>query len=231
LDRTFGPVSPYGGERWERVKERPVAFRFKKASCVVAGTFNMYIVQPPWLAKIGLIPRGVEVAIGSKLDEPGFRFLSPKLRSSWYITPGRIEVETEAEDENCGEQVATVLSRLPWTPLAGIGNNFIYEAPPSEVERLPDLRQFDPVPPPEYEMHQRSYRLGVNRGERLFNLQLSVTRGLIELSINVHTELRDRESQVAQDAAREFLANRTEGQRLAQSLFKASIEHGDREHR
>ena len=33
-----------------------MAFRFKKAGCVVVGTFNMYIVQPPWLTKIGMFP-------------------------------------------------------------------------------------------------------------------------------------------------------------------------------
>jgi hypothetical protein len=202
-----------------------VAFRFKKASCVVAGTFNMYVVQPAWLAKIGLIPPATDMAIGSNLDEPGFRFFSSKLRSRWFVTPGRIEVETESPGEDCGRLIATVLEKLPWTPLVGIGNNAVYAADLSELERLPDLGCFQPAPPEGYEISQRSFHLAVSRGEKIFNLPLSVTGEAVELSANVHRELRDRESSVAQEAAREFFEDRREAENLLRNLFHVSIEY------
>jgi hypothetical protein len=213
------------GQR-ERVKEQLVGFRFKKASCVVVGTFNMYIVQPAWLAKIGLIPEGVAVVIASKLDEPGFRYSSPKLTSRWFVTPSRIEVETESPDEDCGNLVATVLEKLPWTPLVGIGNNTVYSAGLDELDRLPALNCFNPAAPEGYELAQRSFHLGVGRGEEMFNLQLSIVKEEIEISANTHRELRDRESGSAQETARNFFGHRRESENLLRDLFQVDIDHG-----
>ncbi len=203
-----------------------MAFRFKKASCVVAGTFNMYIVQPPWLAKVNIIPQGVEVAISSKLDEPGFRFFAPKLPLRWFVTPSRIEVETESPQENCGDKVAAVLSNLPWTPLVALGNNAVYTAPLSAIDTLSEEMRRAPGVPEGYALAQRSFHFALSREKRVTHLQLSVTPEEIELSVNVHTELRDRDSEAAQKAARRFLEDRREAEVLAHHLFKANIEYG-----
>jgi len=187
----------------------------------------MYIVQPAWLAKVGIIPKGIEVAIGSKLDEPGFRFFSPKLSSRWFVMPGRIEVDTEIPEEDCGGKVAEVLAALPWTPLVALGNNALYTAPLSEIEALPDEMRRPPEIPNGYELGQRTLHFGLSREKRLTNLQLSITSEEIELSINVHTELRDRDNNDAQEAACRFLQDRRDAEALARHLFKASIEYGD----
>jgi len=210
-----------------RIGYNPVAFRLKKAACVVAGTFNMYIVQPAWLAKVQIVPEGIEVAIASKLDEPGFRFTSPKLRSQWFVTPSRIEVQSEHPEENCGAKVAAILAALPWTPLVALGNNALYSAPLSELEVLPEPFRATPQVPEHYQMVQRSSHFGLSREERLTNLQLSITREEIELSVNVHTELRDKESGFAQAAARRFFQDRADGESLMQQLFKARVQHGN----
>lgn len=202
-------------------------FRFKKATCVVIGRFNMYIVQPSWLAKIGVIPKGIPVAIGTKLDEPGFRFSSLKLPHRWYVTPNRIEVETEDPEADCGGAVGAVLEKLPWTPLSALGNNAIYEANTGELEELPDLGRFSPHAPEGYELAQRTFHFGVKREDHLYNLQLSVYEETIELSTNAHTDLSGKESEDAQQAARRFLADRQEAEKLIKEIFKARIEHGD----
>jgi hypothetical protein len=209
-----------------KARSEPVAFRFKKASSVAVGTFNMYIVQPAWLAKIGLIPAGTQMTIASKLDEPGFRFFSPKLRSRWFVTPGRIEVETESHEEDCGTLLATVLEQLPWTPLLGIGNNAIYTAGLDELERLPSLGCFSPTGPEGYELAQRTFHLGVSRQEETFNLQLAIMKEEIEISANTHRETRGDESSVAQETARKFFDHRRESEKLLRSLFQAEIDYG-----
>lgn len=204
-----------------------MAFRLKKAACVVAGTFNMYIIQPAWLAKVGIIPQEIAVAIASKLDEPGFRFFAPKLPFRWFVTPSRIEVETVNPEEDCGAKVAAVLANLPWTPLIALGNNVVYVAPPSEIALLPDEMRRVPEIPGGYELAQRSFHSGLSRENRVTNLQLSIAPEEIELSINVHTELRDRDSEAAQAAARRFLQDRADAESLARQLFKANVEHGN----
>lgn len=203
-----------------------MSLRFKKAACVVAGTFNMYIVQPAWLTKVEIIPKGIEVAIGTKLDEPGFRFFSPKLPLRWFVTPSRIEVETESPEADCGGVIADVLAKLPWTPLIALGNNSVYVAPRSEIDTLPDELRRVPEIPGGYELAQRSFHFGLSRENRIANLQLSITSEEIELSINVNTELRNRDSDSAQAAARRFLQDRADAEDLARQLFKVNIEHG-----
>jgi hypothetical protein len=203
-----------------------VALKFKKATCVVAGTFNMYIVQPAWLTKVEIIPKGIDVAIGTKLDEPGFRFFSPKLSCRWVVTPSRIEVETEIPEADCGRIVAAVLEKLPWTPLIALGNNAVYSAPRSEIDMLPDeMRRVSEIPGG-YELTQHSFHFGLSRENRIANLQLSITSEEIELSINVNTELRNRDSGTVQAAARRFLQDRADAESLARQLFKVNIEHG-----
>lgn len=200
-------------------------FRFKSSACVAVGTFNIYIVQPMWLAKREIIPKGIPVAIGTKIDEPGFRFSSPKMRSKWTVTPLRIEVSSKEPDEDCGEPVSKVLTFLRWTPLKAIGTNAVYEAPLSELELLGKFRGFYPSPPDGFSDVQQSFHVAVKQGEHVFNLQLSVTEEGIELATNVHTDIENRDSEVAQQAASKFLDHRRMTEQLARDLFKVDIDH------
>ena len=192
----------------------------------------MYILQPPWLMKIGIFPKRTNFVIWSKFDEPGFRFQpqGQDLPSRWFVTPSRIDVETDKPEEDCGKKVADVLSKLPWTPLAAIGNNTIYEAPLSELDTLSDLQHFNPVVPAGFDLIQRSFHLGVANGDQQYNLQLSVTKELMELSVNVNTELTGKESEFSLQAARNFLEHRKQAEYLIQHLLKARLEDASNYH-
>jgi hypothetical protein len=187
----------------------------------------MYVVQPPWLSKIGVFPQGTKVAIWSKFDEPGFRYQPENLPMRWSVTPGRIEVESDSLTEDCGSRVAEVLSKLPWTPLIAIGNNAVYEATLSELEEIPGLSQFNPAMPEGYELFQRSFHLGAAHGNQQFNLQLSVMKELIEISVNANTDLAGKESVDAQMTARSFFEHRTQSESLIANLLKVSVVHAD----
>lgn len=200
-----------------------MAFRFKKASCVVAGTFNMYIVQPSWLSKIEVFEKGTKYTIWTKFDEPGFRFQPEGLPSRWYVTPSRIDVETDRQDEDCGKKVADVLAKLPWTPLTAIGNNTVYEADLSELDRLECFGKFTPVLPNEFELAQRSFHLGIAHGDQQYNVQLSVTKEFVELAINVHTELSGKDPEYSEQAARSFFAQRSIAKFLIEQVMKAKV--------
>lgn len=206
-----------------------MAFRFKKASCVAVGTFNMYIVQPAWLAKpeIGIIPEGTEVAIETKLDAPGFRFTSPKLPATWIVTPSRIVLETENPAHNCGETMAQVLKALPWTPLVALGTNTLYEGSLNELDGAPEVSSYPLATrkPDDFELAQRSFHVALKKDELVFNLQLSVRNDAAELSANAHTDLQNRDSEFAQEAARKFLDHRRLAESLIADIFKVSIEH------
>lgn len=200
-----------------------MAFRFKRADCIAVGTFNSYIIQPAWLAKVGIIPTEIPVQIYSKLDEPGFRFTSPKLPTRWVVTPTRVQVETDDADQDCGEAVAKVLERLPWTPLVALGCNTLYQASLDELGQIPVFTALNPKAPEGFDLAQRTVHYAMKRGETVFNLQLAATEDELELSVNVHTGLRARESEYAQQSARRFFDNRKTARALITALFEVSV--------
>jgi hypothetical protein len=202
-----------------------VAFRFKSSVCVAVGTFNIYIVQPAWLAGRGIIPKATPIAMEAKLDEPGFRFSSTKMRSKWTVTPTRIDVSSDNPDEDCGAPVSKVLHFLQWTPIKAVGNNATYEAPLSELESLRDLLGVYPACPEGFTPRQRSFHVGLGRGDQVFNVQLSVTDKGVELATNTHTDTTNRDNELAQFAAQNFLQHRQIAEQLACDFFGVEIDH------
>lgn len=201
-----------------------MALHFQKANCVAVGAFNIYIVQPQWLAAKQLLPSDLEVVIESKLDEPGFRFTSETLRVRWLVTPTRIIIETEEPTEDCGQIMAQLLHWLPETPLVAVGNNAYYFATCEETDGMPALPDY-PVhkPMPGYTLQQRSFHIGVAGSDSSYNLQFSLTSEGIELLTNAHGQIGKRGTKFAQDHARKFLDHRRTGVELARHHLQVNF--------
>jgi hypothetical protein len=205
--------------------DETMAICFRKASCVAVGAFNVYIVQPHWLASKDLLPKGLEVVIESKMDEPGFRFTSAQLKVRWFITPTRIAIETDDPAEDCGDLMARLLRWLPETPVVAIGNNANYEAKPAAgmVRGLPDYPISQTLPGDR--LSQRSFHVAVQRDKCVFNLQLSLTAERIELLINSHCPIAgERGAALAQEHAKQFLEHRRMGGELARHHLKVDVD-------
>ena len=204
-----------------------MAFQFHEATCVIAGTFNIYIVRPDWLGKIGLLPEGSEVKFESQLDQPGFRFSSPKLGSRWTVLPNRLMLAADDPLEDCGETADRILQHLPWTPLMALGSNVVYCGDSSAIEDWEAKTIFPPTQLPEQcELKQRTWHVGVKRGEQIFNLQMSETDEGIEIRANAHTELRNRDIKFARETARQYFEHRNTSLSLINDIFNIRIEDG-----
>lgn len=202
-----------------------MAFQFHQASFVVAGTFNIYIIRPDWLGKIGLLPEGSEVKIEGQLDQPGFRLSSPKLGAQWTVLPNRLILETDNPNENCGETIERILEALPWTPLMALGCNVAYRGDASAIEGWQEKTAFPPAGAPERcELQQRSWHVAVKQGEQLFNLQVSELEDCIEIRVNAHTELKNQDIDFARKTARQFFQHRQTSLSLIRDIFNARIE-------
>lgn len=189
----------------------------------------MYVIQPAWLAEVGILPFEIDVEIYSKFDEPGFRFTSPKLPTRWVVTPTRVQIESDKPNEDCGSALAKVLEKLPWTPIAAVGNNALYRAPLDEVPSLPFQDVFSTSAVGGFTVAQRAVGFGLKRGDTRFNVNVATTEDEIELSVNAHTECRGHKSEYAQRAVRNFFADRKTGEELIADLFKASVIYADRD--
>jgi hypothetical protein len=211
-----------------------VILRFQKSAAVVVGTFNIYIVQPKWLAEIGVLPvsTGINV-LEADLNRPGFRFGDPNTQRKWNVRPDRIFVESESPEDDCGAPLAEVLRVLQWTPVMAVGTNAIFRGSLSAIEGIANRFGSSQLEPPAgYDLTQRTWHVGITRGSQVINLQLATLRDRLELSINVHTELpreakQPEISRMAQEACSGFLAHRKEAVDLVEQLLgiRASYEY------
>lgn len=207
-----------------------MAWRFKIASAVAVGTFNIYVIQPRWLTEVGLVPDGTKLKMASDLIRPGFRYSSPELSADWDVRPDRVSVVTKQPDVDCGKLLAEVLDKLMWTPLTGIGVNVEFEGATSDLEQLPSgCRLPECALPSGYGMHQKSIHVALARDEHVFNFQLSLLDDP-SLAVNVHTDLKDKGTQkeinkLAINACLNYLPLQTEARSLVRQLYKVELQN------
>jgi hypothetical protein len=208
-----------------------VSFKFKKASCVVVGSFNIYIIHPKWLVKHKIIQDKVEIGIQFNLEQAGLRYHIPEHKMTWNVAPDRIVVESENPKVDCGIFLSKVLDKLPETPLFAIGNNITYEADKDELQMLSQpicefIRATSAVGIET--LKQQSCHVALERREHeTINLQISIKNDAIILTCNVHTQLRDRENAcaAAMEAAKHFIEDRNSVKSLVHHYFGMMIEH------
>jgi hypothetical protein len=202
-----------------------VPFRLTKASCVAVGTFNIYIIQPAWLAKVGIFPIDTEVTVEANMNRPGFKLSSPKFKSTWFVAPDRLGIETQADDEDCGKLVADVLSKLIWTPISAVGNNVFLEGPRREVGHL----RFDAIggsPPEGYGSKGSTQSVSYTRDNRTYGLLARAHEEKVQLVANVHANLPEGETtDRAARIANEFQQDKTEMIRLLSHAFQVEVEN------
>ncbi len=184
-------------------------YKFRKASCVAVGTFNIYIIQPAWLTAVGIFPSEAEVTLQANLTRPGFRLSSVHMKTVWYVAPGRLAVESVSPHQNCGELMATVLDKLLWTPVSAIGNNVTYQADREAAEPFPalDACAHSAVVPEEYSEKRRSLSLTVIRPDRDYTLTAVAGTEVVELTGNASVTFAEGHSEDtsrAADVARAF---------------------------
>jgi hypothetical protein len=170
-----------------------VAFEFKKASSVALGTFNIYIIQPGWLAKVGMLQQEAEMTVEANMSRPGFRLSLPTQKTFWFVSPEKLAIESVEESVDCGQPMADVLAKLPVTPIFGLGNNVVFESSARDADEFPALRACrDLVQVPNgYTKGQQIFAASVVREKRIFTLNVTVQQDVILLSGNAHVQLGD----------------------------------------
>ncbi|MBW3598178.1 MAG: hypothetical protein KY475_13020 [Planctomycetes bacterium] len=200
-------------------------FRFNGASCIAVGTFNIYIIQPAWLRKVGLLENVEGVALEADLTEPGFRMQLPDL--TWRVEPTRIVLETKGDCARCGQTMYAIFDKLPWTPLKAIGINSRHEAPAEELDefihRFPHPASASPINDG-YAIAQKTWHAAFRKDKQQFNLQLSVNDEVAALTTNVHTELRNESIETAKEIAENFEVFQSLAVKMAINVFSLDIQ-------
>ena len=103
------------------------------ATCVIVGSLNRMILQPPWLVEHGLIARRED---GSPPPMDIVMRAGPSIHhidaddAMWMIEPGKLQIQARApaSEVDLGAKVDSLLEILEHTPVIGVGNNFTFRA-------------------------------------------------------------------------------------------------------
>lgn len=201
---------------------------FSKASCVVVGTFNIYVVQPSLLKALGILT-GAELPlrIEANFTQPGFRYTSPSL--SWIVRPDQVIVETTDPQKDCGTDVATVLGALQWTPVTAIGSNAEYTSHDLSGSELAELLESfrSRWIRGGHDIEQVTFHASVRREKHIFNLQVAQVENRFEVACNVHTEIKGKDvsgaSEFCQSIAANFMGQRQEAGALIREMFSIEV--------
>ena len=190
--------------------------KLSNVSCVAVGTFNIYIIQPHYLAQMGALDEGAKVHLETDIRQPGFRFQIEGRNIKWNVRPDKLIVQSTSWGDDCGGCIAKVLRCLQWTPIRGIGVNADFGCNAEAAEALLQGVLLDRNRPENYEMAQRTWHRGLKSESGLLtNIQLSLSETKVGLSLNVHTEL-------ANVGVQSELAERA---MAACAAFRDSLEH------
>lgn len=95
------------------------------ANIVFIGHFNPFLISPEWLSIEGIwTPKEVQLVLGG-LKEDSVRFQGDGVE--WLLSYNRMMISSAITD--CGLLATEILKRLPHTPVAATGTNFIFQDP------------------------------------------------------------------------------------------------------
>ena len=211
-----------------------VPFTFSKASCVAVGTFNIYIVQPPFLKEANCVEVEEETwEVETDLSQPGFRYEFPQLHLKCAVRPDRFFVESENITVDCGSVVHNVIKALKWTPLTAIGINASFTLKNKDEIREIERNHFPTLPEVDgAAIKHRMVHVSVVKDEQRYNLQLGVKDEVAEFAMNSHSQLEDSGGRkqawdMAVELTQRFFTHRSIGTKLATSLFGIRFDHVD----
>lgn len=175
---------------------------------------------------MGVLPDGCVIELLSDFTQPGLRFSIND--TQWTVRPERLGVETTNPYTDCGQFVSKVLSHLCWTPVKAIGTNILFVG---DVASEGDLPQSFRLPvSQQLPATQRSVHIALEQGEVIVNIQLSSKGEELELSLNIHTEVKKAALSLTQsgfnEAARRACDLFAEHRRIATELASQVI-HGE----
>lgn len=103
---------------------------------VVRGSLNPAIIQPNWLSKIELIPKGQKIKgrinIGAGLPAE----FNWEDHFSWVVDSLslKVSIPPDAPQSELSKFISTIFEILNHTPVTAIGQNFIFEGKPEELK-------------------------------------------------------------------------------------------------
>ncbi len=98
-------------------------FVLDSATIVFIGHFNPFLISPEWLSREQIwVPSEVQLVLGA-LKQDAVRFQGDGV--AWELSSDKMMISSATVD--CGQLAKQILERLPHTPVAATGSNFVFQ--------------------------------------------------------------------------------------------------------
>ncbi|WP_437187627.1 hypothetical protein SH668x_001032 [Planctomicrobium sp. SH668] len=190
-------------------------------TCVVVGTFNIYIFQPEWLAEVLELKAGTHFEIETDLSRPGFKLSSKDFDCNWIVRPGRLQLEGVRPNPQLGDTLAKVIQKLPETPLYAIGKNFSFQVSDTSGLRteIDDFLNFPNFP--QGNVTRTLSGLSVEIGRQTYNFVLmKKPNGGMEIAVNIHADAAGLSHAEIIKELKQFNSDRERALEIVDNLWK-----------
>lgn len=105
---------------------------------IVRGSLNPAIIQPNWLTKIDLIPKGQKIEVKFNLAGGSPAQFYWEDHYSWFVDSLSLRVTAPPEQPpaNLTNFISKVFTILCHTPVTATGQNFVFEGKPEEIDTV-----------------------------------------------------------------------------------------------
>ncbi len=187
------------------------------ANTFLRGKFNPFIISPDWLRE-QKVWEAEKLEFGLGVLQEGIQFKGDGVE--WLIDNHGLVIASRKAD--VGEIAATVIARLPHTPIAAVGNNFVFACIRSDwgASPLPSLtggkEPFD-----DSTIIDERWMASI-KGDDVV-AQVALTKGDALITVNFNYHRKPAKSSDAASAARNFENDKQRSVELIKSFFNQEV--------
>ncbi len=187
------------------------------ANTFLRGKFNPFIINPDWLRE-QKVWEAEKLEFGLGVLQEGVQFRGDGVE--WLIDNQGLVIASDSA--NVGEIAAKVIETLPHTPIAAVGNNFVFTCKLSDwgESPLPSLSAYGELPSHNIIVDER-WMASITEGEIV--RQLTLTKGDDLVTVNFNHHRKSAGASDATKAARNFISDRHSSVKLIKSLFNQEV--------
>lgn len=110
--------------------------KLSEQNIIVRGSLNPSIIQPGWLQKNKFIPEGEQIAVKFQIGQSAPAEYDWQGHYRWTVDHAvlKVNVPVDQKPASLVDFISVVFGKLEHTPVSAIGQNFVFDGKPDEID-------------------------------------------------------------------------------------------------
>lgn len=193
--------------------------QLESSNVFIRGNFNPYIFSPEWLTSQGVWEeQEVHLALGATLGD-GIQFRSVNSDIEWSVSSSSLIIATLGD---AGTLAASVMEKLPHTPVQAVGCNFVFALASWDSDLVPKLGASSLLDlPSKYHAELVKWTGVFHLDEQRVDMAVACGNEGITVSFNHHRSVGTAEEAGA--AAKRFLDNKALSVEMIGEILRETV--------